>query len=545
MEHSSINSPRPVTELVASEYEVEDREIEVADGLGHERRYRTIGGTTLLKENIAGRLEERATQGFMSYQDMTSDPLMRGRTNSPLIVIQNGGPSTPVTRHNALVIGGPFMVRYSPDGRPLPEPLINYESLTRHGGPVVGIDPLETGLGKRWPSQPENWHNGMQRDIDSTTASLVWFMDKYRHHDRALVFVGTSAAAGRMVGMAVELEKKGVPVHGIVFISAGMDNSTSFIKKHESNKPYITGLPAMSMVSQYHERRHRPYGSIKRDSLERVADFALDEYANALDMLEHNKLGRDARNRMIGQLAHITGLSRKLIDEYNLKIDADIFAQNRLPGIRLSTLDGRIAYPADTVVKTDPLLDETMKVHGAIIEKQGFELGYPTLIQTQEYKDIAFLYYKGWDFTGWESEDLYEPMAELFEKLPGLRVAEISGMYDLNCSPPRQHLFWEKLRSEYRYFPLTKRDQLVPRPDLTGPTVDTYMLPTAHQLNYDPYARGVLYNILGDVISQVEADFLPPRSLDRKLDNISRAIRRQKRAGTWSDIPPEKNPHGL
>src|SRR6185295_17284442 len=96
--------PVASSECITAEPEhVDEREI-LAGVLG---RVVCRSGTLLLKEGG----EPRATMSFSAY--IEKDPVME----RSIVFVRNGGPSTPTTAANAFILGGPFLLRHSPDGR--------------------------------------------------------------------------------------------------------------------------------------------------------------------------------------------------------------------------------------------------------------------------------------------------------------------------------------------------------------------------------------------------------------------------------------------
>ncbi len=403
---------------------------------GEEIAYTATTGIIVLKEEVekdgvsAGE-QARAGIFFVAYtRDGVADLSQR-----PITFAFNGGPgSSSVWLHLGLL--GPRRVAMRADGWPLPPPgrlIPNHASLLDVSD-LVFIDPVSTGYSRPVPGEAAKPFHDFRKDIESVGDFIRLYVSRYGRWLSPKYLAGESYGTTRAAGLAGYLqERHGLYLNGLMLISAVLHFQTlSFDTGNDL--PYMLFLPAYTATAFYHRRLEPELQLDLAATLREVEAFALGEYALAL--LQGDQLAPAAIERIAGQLARYTGLSRDYIMRSRLRIRDDRFVkellrdQQRVVGRLDSRFTGSDRDAVGETAEFDPSLAAitgpyTAALNDYVRNQLGFSSDLPYEILTERVWP--------WSFSDHQNRyvDVAETLRRAMHRNPALRVHVASGYYDL------------------------------------------------------------------------------------------------------------------
>lgn len=398
----------------------------------------TIGGQSVKYETETGMLPvlkpdgtSRASVFYIAYTRLSDTP----ESERPVTFCFNGGPgSSSVWLHLGAL--GPRRVKMNDDGT-LPKPpfgMMNNPYSLLDSSDLVFIDPVATGFSR--PVQevkPEDFF-GQAADVESigqfvrlwTTRRGRWLSPKY--------LCGESYGVFRAVGLAEHLHARyGLYLNGLILVSGVLDFST-LDAGGGNDLPYILFLPDFTATAHFHKKLPPDLQADLSKALAEAREFGRTEYASALQ--QGSSLPADERNKIVAELARLTGLKPQVIQDNNLRIDSGVFRKQLLhdEGLILGAYDGRITgrddHPAETEPAFDPSYSATYGPFSAAInnyarEELKFEDDLP-------YEIIAGV--QPWTYANKNSyPHVADQLASAMSQNPYLRVIVLHGRCDLVC----------------------------------------------------------------------------------------------------------------
>lgn len=306
----------------------------------------TVNGRTIPYRATVGMMPIReprseATEGHIFYvyyaREGVSDPSTR-----PLTFVFNGGPgSSTVWLHMGAY--GPKKVRLLPNGDS-PAPPYRWEdnpNTLLDQTDLVFLDPVGTGYSRA--TTPENgpifW--GLDEDARSVTEFIRLFLSRNERWGSPLFLSGESYGTTRAAHLAGMLTDNGIPLNGIAFISMVWDFGAQSPGRG-NDIGYVNFLPSYAATAWYHRKLPPDLQALPVDDLARQAeDFALGEYSAALN--RGARLTPPERRAMVAKVARYTGLSERVVEDNDLRLDLGAFSQALLHDERRMTgrLDSR------------------------------------------------------------------------------------------------------------------------------------------------------------------------------------------------------------
>jgi carboxypeptidase C (cathepsin A) len=269
-----------------------------------------------------------------------------GQTNAatrPLTFCFNGGPgSASVWLHLGAL--GPRRVRMNPDGT-LPKPpfgLVDNEYSILNASDLVFIDPVATGFSRAAKDEKPEQFFGDDSDLGAegefirlwTTRHERWLSPKY--------LCGESYGVFRAAGLADRLNSaSGMYLNGLILVSGVLDFGTIW-GQTGNDLPYALILPAYAASAEFHHKLPPDLQTNLAGALAEARSFARGDYLSALG--RGASLPAADRQKIVAELARLTGLKPQLIDDHNLRIDVDVFRKQLLhdEGLILGVYDARI-----------------------------------------------------------------------------------------------------------------------------------------------------------------------------------------------------------
>lgn len=306
----------------------------------------SIGDSKLAYKAEAGMLpllkddgSPRANVFYVAYTVGTDVDVSR----RPIMFCFNGGPGASAVW---LHLGGlgPRRARVNEDATLPPPPfeLVDNEHTVLSVADLVFIDPVATGYSRAAKDEKQEQFFGTDPDIAAmgefirlyTTRNKRWRSPKY--------LCGESYGVFRAAGLAAELQARhGMFLNGLVLVSGIVDYGT-IIHGPSNDLPYALFLPSYTAVAHAHRRLPPDLQADRTKALAEAEAFASGEYVTAL--FAGAALPKAKRTETAEKIARLTGLSKKLVLDHDLRVSESTFRETLLAERRLilGRFDGRI-----------------------------------------------------------------------------------------------------------------------------------------------------------------------------------------------------------
>lgn len=303
-----------------------------------------VRGQTINYTATAGVLPIRDAQtntveGGMYYVAYTRDGA--NPSTRPITFAFNGGPgSATVWLH--LGAFGPKKVRLMPDGSAPPPPYTfedNQNTLLDQTD-LVFIDAVGTGYSRAASPAfgPRFW--GLDEDLNSFREFIRLYLTRFDRMASPKFLAGESYGTTRASGLSGLLTDDGIALNGVVLISSVLNFEYSS-QTRGNDIGFINFFPTYATTAWYHKKLSADLQRLTVDQIAQQAEkFAQNEYASAL--MKGNKLSAAERQSVVDQYARLTGLSKPVIEENDLRVslqtfDAELMRDQQLTVGRLDT----------------------------------------------------------------------------------------------------------------------------------------------------------------------------------------------------------------
>jgi carboxypeptidase C (cathepsin A) len=388
----------------------------------------TLHGKTLAYTAYTGMMPIRnvttgVTEGQMFYvyyaKDGVSDIAHR-----PLFFVFNGGPgSASIWLH----IGGlgPIKVALEPNGL-APAPPYRWEtnpSTLLDDADMVFIDAIGTGFSRPMKPEwgPKFW--GVSNDNASIAEFIRLFLVRYNRWDSPKFVCGESYGTTRAADLSGYLTSQGIALNGVVLLSTIINPDGRAGDLH-----YVAYLPTMAMTAWYHHKLAPDLEKLKPAEMAKKAQqFASTEYLEAL--YEGDRLPAAQRQKVIADMARLTGLSPTFIADNDLRVSLWRFSTELLRSQHLMTgrLDSRF-----TAFETDAGSNQTAFDASDANISNAFPPAFEDYLRTHlGYKTDRLYYVLGGGIGPWSGSYKTVPsLEEAFAKNPNMHLFVGMGYYD-------------------------------------------------------------------------------------------------------------------
>ena len=317
-----------------------------------------------------------ATAGYMLMKDEAGNPrasiffiayTLDGKPNDPprpLTFAFNGGPgSASLWLHMGAL--GPKRVKMSDEGFLLPQPFqyVDNEYTWLEFTDLVFIDPVSTGYSRPAPGVDKKLFHGVEEDIRSVGDFIRLYVTRNKRWLSPKFLCGESYGTTRAAGLSGYLQDTyGMYLQGLVLISSIMNFNTAEFDPG-NDLPYPLFLPTYTAAAWYHKKLPEHGQADLHATLKEVEQWALTDYWLAL--AKGDALPASERNRVIDKLAQYTGLTKKYIQQVNLRIEIYRFTYELLRDEqqRIGRLDARFK---DNLLENEEMMFEDDPSYAAI-----------------------------------------------------------------------------------------------------------------------------------------------------------------------------------
>ena len=425
--------------------------------------------------NIAGKsVPYKATTGTLPVWDEDGKPIaglfytyyersdVSNRDKRPLVISFNGGPgSASVWMHIAYT--GPVILNIDDEGYPV-QPYGYKENpySILDVADIVYVDPVNTGYSRAINKDiPKEKFFGVRADIKYLAEWINTFVTRNNRWASPKFLIGESYGTTRVSGLALELQNnQWMYLNGVVLVSP-----TELGIERGGPVDAALRLPYFAATAWYH--KVLPTDLQSKDltaMLPEVEMFTINELIPAI--AQGGMLDPAKRKAIATKMARYSGLSEKVILDYNLNVPTDFFWKElmRDKGFTVGRLDSRYRGIDKMSAGEGPDYNAelTSWLHSftpAINMYIRNELNYKTDLK---YNMFGSVY--PWDKTGDQTGDnLRQAMAQN----PFLHLLVQSGYYDGACDyfnakysmwqldaagKLKDRIFWEGYRSGHMMY---------------------------------------------------------------------------------------------
>lgn len=302
----------------------------------------TIKGQRIPYKAIAGTLPVWDEEGkpiagvFYTYYERTD---MKDKAVRPLVISFNGGPgSASVWMHIAYT--GPVLLNIDDEGYPVqPYGIKENPWSILDVADIVYVDPVNTGFSRPVSKDiPGTKFFGVKADIKYLAEWIGTFVTRHNRWASPKYLIGESYGTTRVAGLALELQNaQWMYLNGVVLVSP-----TELGIQRSGPVAAALRLPYFAATAWYH--KVLPPDLQQKDltaMLPEVEDFTVNELIPAIT--KGGYLPEAKRKEIVGKMARYSGLSEKVILQYNMDVPTSFFWKELLrdKGYTVGRLDSR------------------------------------------------------------------------------------------------------------------------------------------------------------------------------------------------------------
>jgi carboxypeptidase C (cathepsin A) len=423
---SAATTPAAPAPKVEDKTSITSHAIEIG---GQSIKYTATAGTVVLRK------EDGTATASIFYVAYTKDDVA-DIAHRPLTFAFNGGPgsSSVWLQMGAL---GPKRVAMDAEGKALPPPskLVDNEYSILDLTDLVFIDPVSTGYSRAVPESTAATFHGFTGDVQSVGEFIRLYTTRHTRWASPKFLAGESYGTTRAAALSGYLQQTlGMDLNGIVLISSVLNfGAISFDAGNDL--PYVTFLPTYAATAWYHKKLAK---DLQAEPLEKVADearrYAGGPYLAAL--FKGDTLTAEERAAVVKNVARLTGLSPRFVEESNLRISMQRFAKELLRDERrtVGRYDGRLEGAdidaAGATPEYDPSYSSvqgpfTAALNQYVRSELKFEDDIPYEILTDRVRP--------WNYREFENRyvNVAETLRSAMTQNPALKVYVACGYYDM------------------------------------------------------------------------------------------------------------------
>jgi carboxypeptidase C (cathepsin A) len=462
----------------------------------------SLDGTTLPDSGVEPSKpgEEPATATLFYTAYFAKDENVGTR---PIVFIYNGGPGS-ATMYLRMCSFGPVRVVLPDLGHPAggPYKIVPNEDSLLDAADLVFIDAPGTGYGRVTGKDANKAFYGIDQDAGAFQRFIRRFLTKYDRWSSPRFLFGESYGTTRDAVLAAALQRHGVDLNGVVFLSQILsfdDSADGSDGNPGTDNGFFLALPSFAATAWYH---HKVPGQPAEllPWLHEVEQYSLGDYASAL--LQGADLDPAKKAAVAAKLESYTGIPAALWIKANLRLTGGEFAQDLLGSTDESTgrLDSRWQGPTMNPLHSESDSDPFSESIESAIEAAMNTYAHDTLYFGKDltYEPSARMGGWNWDMTvkaqggGWSgtSSNVEGEIAYTLKVNPNMHVLLMGGYFDLGTL----------------YFGATYEMKHLPIPASLQKNIDYKFFPTGHMVYVNPEARAALHQRTAEFIRANEAN---------------------------------------
>jgi carboxypeptidase C (cathepsin A) len=459
-----------------------------------------LDGTTLPDSDVEpakpGEEPATATMFFTAYFAKDAAPNTR-----PIVFIYNGGPGS-ATMYLRMSSFGPVRVVLPDLDHPAggPYKIVPNEDSLLDAADLVFIDAPGTGYSRVTGKDANKSFYGIDQDAGAFQRFIRRFLTKYDRWDSPRFLFGESYGTTRDAVLAAALQRHGVDLNGVVFLSQILsfdDSADGSDGNPGTDNGFFLALPSFAATAWYHHKVPNQPSELQ-PWLHEVEQYSLGEYASAL--LQGADLDATKKAAVAAKLESYTGIPAALWIKANLRLTGGEFAQDLLGGDESTgRLDSRWQGPSMNPLHSEADSDPFTESIDSAIEAAMNTYAHNTLKFGQEmtYEPSARMGGWKWDMTvkaqggGWSgtSSNVEGEIAYTMKVNPKMHVLLMGGYFDLGTL----------------YFGATYEMKHLPIPSSLQKNIDYKFFPTGHMVYINPEARAALHQRTAEFIRANQA----------------------------------------
>jgi carboxypeptidase C (cathepsin A) len=459
-----------------------------------------LDGTTLpdsAEPAKPGEEPATATLFYTAYFAKGENPGTR-----PIVFIYNGGPGS-ATMYLRMSSLGPVRVVLPDLGHPAggPYKIVPNDDSLLDTADLVFIDAPGTGYGRVTGKDANKAFYGIDQDAGAFQRFIRRFLTKYDRWDSPRFLFGESYGTTRDAVLAAALQRHGVDLNGVVFLSQILsfdDSADGSDANPGTENGFFLALPSFAATAWYHHKVPNQPAELL-PWLHEVEQYALGDYASAL--LQGADLDPAKKAAVAAKLESYTGIPAALWIKANLRLTGGEFAQDLLgsTGETTGRLDSRWQGPTMNPLHSETDSDPFTESIESAIEAAMNTYAHQTLNFGKDltYEPSARMGGWNWDMTvkaqggGWAgtSSNVEGELAYTMKINPNMHVLLMGGYFDLGTL----------------YFGATYEMKHLPIPASLQKNIDYKFFPTGHMVYVNPEARAALHQRTAEFIRANEA----------------------------------------
>ena len=407
----------------------------------------------------------------------------------PIVFIYNGGPGS-ATMYLRMASFGPVRVVLPDLGHPAggPYKIVPNEDSLLDTADLVFIDAPGTGYSRVMGKDGGKSFYGIDQDAGAFQRFIRRFLTKYDRWSSPRFLFGESYGTTRDAVLAAALQRHGVDLNGVVFLSQILsfdDSADGSDGNPGTENGFFLALPSFAATAWYHHKVPNQPAELL-PWLHEVEQFSLGEYASAL--LQGADLDPAKKAAVAAKLESYTGIPAALWIKANLRLTGGQFAKNLLDGSDENTgrLDSRWKGPSMNPMDSEAGSDPFSESIESAIEAAMNTYAHDTLNFGKEmtYEPSARMGGFHWDMTvkgqggGWSgtSSNVMSEIAYTMKVNPHMHILLMGGYFDLGTL----------------YFGATYEMKHLPMPESLQKNIDYKFFQTGHMVYVNPEARAAL-----------------------------------------------------
>jgi carboxypeptidase C (cathepsin A) len=415
----------------------------------------------------------------------------------PVVFLYNGGPGS-ATMYLRMASLGPVRVVLPDLGHPAggPYKIVPNEDSLLDAADLVFIDAPGTGYSRVMGKDAAKAFYGIDEDAAAFQRFIRRFLTKYDRWDSPRFLFGESYGTTRDAVLAAALQRHGVDLNGVVFLSQILsfdDSADGSDGNPGTDNGFDLALPSFAATAWYHHKVPNQPAELE-PWLHEVEQYSLGGYASAL--LQGADLDADKKADVAAKLESYTGIPAALWIKANLRMTGGQFAQDLLGSSDETTgrLDSRWQGPSMNPMSSESTYDPFSDSIESAIQSAMNTYAHETLKFGENMTSEPSARMAGWkwDMTvkgqrgGWAgtSSNVEAELAYTMKVNPKMHALLMGGYFDLGTL----------------YFGATYEMKHLPIPASLQKNIEYKFFPTGHMVYVNPEARAGIHERTAEFI---------------------------------------------